>query len=71
MALVISSAPQAADDAAKLEDALVRRGALLSESLLRQATTSAAHAFDPGVVRRHLGTTVELASTLQTLTQGG
>ena len=64
MAQVISHAPATADEAAKLEDALVRRAALLSESLLRQATTGAAHAFDPEVVRRHLGPTVELASTL-------
>jgi hypothetical protein len=62
MALVISHAPQTAAEAAKLEDSLVRRAALLSESLLRQAT--AAHAFDPAVVSRHLGATVELAATL-------
>ncbi len=67
MALVISHAPATAEDAARLEDALVRRAALLGESLLRQATTGAAHAFDPGVVRRHLATTVELAATLKTL----
>lgn len=65
MALVISHAPATADDAARLEDALVRRAALLGESLLRQATTSTAHAFDPGVVRRHLAPTIELASTLK------
>lgn len=67
MALVISSAPTTTREAAKLEDALVRRAALLSESLLRQATTSAAHAFDPDVVRRHLVATVEIASTLNTV----
>ncbi|MBL8277087.1 MAG: hypothetical protein JNL93_10340 [Pelomonas sp.] len=65
MALVISAAPATAEDAARLEDALVRRAALLGESLLRQATTAAAHAFDPGVVKRHLSQTIELASTLQ------
>jgi hypothetical protein len=70
MALVISSAPQTAVEAAKLEDALVRRAALLGESLLRQATTGGAHAFDPEVVKRHLGPTVELASTLTTVNQG-
>lgn len=70
MALVISGAPATATEAAKLEDALVRRAALLGESLLRQATTGMAHAFDPEVVRRHLGPTVELASTL-TPQQGG
>lgn len=69
MALVISAAPATAADAARLEDALVRRAALLGESLLRQAATGAAHAFDPAVVRRHLGATVELAAALK-LNQG-
>jgi hypothetical protein len=64
MALVISSAPTTAEEASKLEDALVRRAALLGESLLRQAATGKAHAFDPGVVKRHLGTSIELASNL-------
>lgn len=65
MALVISAAPATAADATKLEDALVRRAALLSESLLRQAMTGGAHAFDPEVVKRHLGPTAELASALK------
>ena len=64
MAQVISAAPATVADATRLEDALVRRAVLLGESLLRQATTGSAHAFDPEVVRRHLGPTVELASTL-------
>ena len=70
MALVISAAPVNAEEGVRLEDALVRRAALLGESLLRQATTGTAHAFDPEVVRRHLGPTVELASTLSAK-QGG
>ena len=65
MALVISAAPASADDAARLEDALVRRAALLGESLLRQAATSGAHAFEPEVVRRHLAPPIELASSLK------
>lgn len=65
MALVISAAPATAAEATRLEDALVRRSALLGECLLRQATTGAAHAFDPEVVKRHLGPTIELASTLK------
>ncbi|HEY0954507.1 MAG TPA: hypothetical protein VGE36_07110 [Roseateles sp.] len=65
MALVISAAPASADEAARLEDALVRRAALLGESLLRQATTGGAHAFDPDVVRRHLAPSIELASSLK------
>lgn len=64
MALVISHAPADADAAARLEDTLVRRAALLGESLLRQAATGQAHAFDPGVVKRHLGASIELASNL-------
>lgn len=64
MALVISHAPTTADEATKLEDALVRRAALLGESLLRQAATGKAHAFDPDVVKRHMGASVELASKL-------
>ncbi|PTT90547.1 hypothetical protein DBR42_05640 [Pelomonas sp. HMWF004] len=70
MALVISSAPATVDDAARLEDSLVRRAALLSESLLRQASTAGAHAFDPEVVRRHLAPTVELASALNPASGG-
>jgi hypothetical protein len=65
MALVISAAPATAAEATRLEDALVRRSALLGESLLRQATTGAAHAFDPEVVKRHLGPSIELASSLK------
>ncbi|RTL44447.1 MAG: hypothetical protein EKK53_07495 [Burkholderiales bacterium] len=65
MALVISAAPATTAEATRLEDALVRRAALLGESLLRQAITGAAHAFDPDVVKRHLGPTIELASTLK------
>ncbi len=64
LALVVSSAPADAAAAAELEDALVRRAFALSEALLRQATTTAASAYDPGVVRRHMGATVELAATI-------
>ncbi|MBL8331095.1 MAG: hypothetical protein JNJ71_19820 [Rubrivivax sp.] len=67
LALQISHAPADAADAAKLEDALVRRAFAMSEALLRQATTTAAPAFDPGVVRRHAAATIELAATLQSL----
>ncbi|RZJ11009.1 MAG: hypothetical protein EOP39_07345 [Rubrivivax sp.] len=63
MALVISHSPADCAEAVKLEDAVVRRAALLGESLLRQAAGTA-HAFDPGVVKRHLSTSIELASTL-------
>lgn len=64
LALVVSSAPADAAAAAELEDALVRRAFALSEALLRQATTTAASAYDPAVVRRHMAATVELAATI-------
>lgn len=59
MALVISQAPQDGAEAAKLEDALVRRSALMAETLLRQRT--GAQVFDPAVLERHLATTLTLA----------
>ena len=62
IALLVSRTPASPEDAAALEDALVRRVFALTESLLRQATTDAAAAYDPAVVRRHLPATVELAA---------
>lgn len=70
MALAVSAAPRDEKQAALLEDALVRRAFGLCEALLRQATTPAAAAYDPEVVRRHMAATIQLASTIQTL-QGG
>jgi hypothetical protein len=67
LAFTISAAPQDEKQAASLEDALVRRAFALCESLLRQATTERAAAYDPQVVRRHMTTAIELASTIQTL----
>ena len=64
LALVVSQAPADADDAARLEDVLVRRAFALCEALLRQATTRSAAAYDPGVIRRHCAATIELAATL-------
>jgi hypothetical protein len=65
LALVLSQVPQNAEEAAKLEDTLVRRTFALAETLLRQATTSGAAAYDPSVVRRHMAGTLELAQTIQ------
>ncbi|MBN8505894.1 MAG: hypothetical protein J0L58_15615 [Burkholderiales bacterium] len=59
MALVISQAPQDAAEAAKLEDQLVRRSALMAETLLRQR--QGAQVFDPEVLERHLATTLALS----------
>lgn len=67
MALLISAQPATAEQAAQLEDALVRRSFALTESLLRQATTRDATAFDPQVVQRHLPTTLQLANAIQQL----
>jgi hypothetical protein len=64
LATVVSQAPVDAAEAAKLEDALVRRAFALSEALLRQATTVSAAAYDPAVVRRHMAATIELAATI-------
>jgi hypothetical protein len=59
MALVLSAAPEDGAAAAKLEDALVRRSALMAETLLRQRL--GAQVLDPGVLERHLATTLTLA----------
>ncbi|MFT3817900.1 MAG: hypothetical protein QM750_09780 [Rubrivivax sp.] len=64
LALVVSTAPADEAAAAQVEDQLVRRAFALAESLLRQATTSAAAAYDPAVVRRHMAATIELAVAL-------
>lgn len=65
LAIVVSNAPASEQEAARLEDLLVRRGFALSEMLLRQATTAQASAYDPGVVQRHAAATLELAQTIQ------
>lgn len=70
LAIVVSDAPTDEATAAKVEDALVRRAFALSEALLRQATTTAAAAYDPAIVRRHMAATVELAATISN-SQGG
>lgn len=71
LAMVISHSPQDEAEAALLEDALVRRAFGLAESLLRQATTAGAAAYDPAVVRRHASATIELAATIHSLNTKG
>ncbi|KPF69461.1 hypothetical protein IP84_06395 [beta proteobacterium AAP99] len=66
LALVVSQVPAEETDAAKFEEALVHRAFALCETLLRQGNTPHAAAYDPTVVRRHLGATIELAMNLQT-----
>lgn len=67
MALLISAQPATPKAAAQLEDMLLRRSFSLSESLLRQAITPEASAFDPQVVQRHLPTTLQLAKAITVL----
>jgi hypothetical protein len=64
LALLVSQAPQDDEQATKLEETLVRRSFALCETLLRQATTASAAAYDPAVVRRHMAGTLELAANL-------
>lgn len=66
LALIVSQAPVEDGDATKFEEALVRRAFALCETLLRQGTTPNAAAYDPTVVRRLMGPTIELAIHLQT-----
>jgi hypothetical protein len=67
IAHMISSEPSDAEQASKLEDALVRRAFALAESLLRQGMTEHASAFDSDVVSRHMLATTQLAAAIQTL----
>lgn len=67
LALAVSNAPASQAEAAKLEDNVVRRAFALCEALLRQATTPAATAFDPAVVRRHMAATLQLAASIPNL----
>jgi hypothetical protein len=60
-AVLISGHPQDQDEAIALEDALVRRIFGITEALLRQAVTTRAAAYEPGVVRRHAKQTISLA----------
>lgn len=66
LAVAISSSATSSADFAQLEDTLVRRSLSMTESLLRQAATTEASAFDPAVVRRHIPATLELATLLNT-----
>jgi hypothetical protein len=66
LALVVSQAPPSEGDATKFEEALVRRTFAMVDTLLRQGTSSYAAAYDPTVVRRLIGPTIELTMNLQT-----
>lgn len=64
LALVVSQAPADEKEAARFEEALVKRAFGLCETLLRQGLAPHAAAYDPAVVRRHAAPTIELAMHL-------
>ena len=63
-AVLVSAQPRTKGEGTTLEDDLVRRVFGMTETLLRQAVTTRAAAYEPGVVRRHAKQTVELARLL-------
>ena len=64
LAMLVSQAPADEPAAARLEESLVRRAFSLCEALLRQGLTPGAAAFDPTVIRRHVGATLDLATAV-------
>lgn len=69
-ATLISAKPSNLQQAAQIEEQLVRRALTLTEALLRQALTPSAAAFDPDVIGRHIKRTVELANLIHPTTKG-
>lgn len=65
LSTVISSAPQTIEEAARLENLLVRRSFALAEALLRQGVSSKAAAYDTGVIRKNSDATLELATHMK------
>lgn len=61
LAALNAAQPRTVNEAQQLEEALLRRTMLLAETLLRQAVTSGAAAYDPQVVSRNAGRLLELA----------
>lgn len=69
-ATILASRPQNKQEAAQVEEQLVRRAFAMAEALLRQAVTPSAAAFSPDVVRRHGARTVELAKLIDQASTG-
>lgn len=69
-ATLISAKPANLQEAAQIEEQLVRRALTLNEALMRQALTPSAAAFDPEVIHRHIKRTVELANLIHPTTKG-
>lgn len=61
MAALNAAQPGNVGEAQQLEETLVRRTMQLAETLLRQAVTSGAAAYDPQVVARNAGRLLEVA----------
>lgn len=58
---LVSAHPRTRDEAAALEEQLVKRVFAMAEALLRQGVTPRAPAYDPKVVRKYCAQTIELA----------
>ena len=61
MAALNAAQPRSVGEAQHLEETLVRRTMQLAETLLRQAVTSGAAAYDPRVVSKNAGRLLEIA----------
>jgi hypothetical protein len=68
---MISAQIHSLADAKALEDQLVRRSMQLAETLLRQALTSHASAYDDQVVRKNTARVVELAQVISSTQEKG
>ncbi len=67
----ISAQVNSLDDAKRLEDQLVKRSLQLVETLLRQALTADASAYDGQVIRRNVSRLVELTNALSLTSSKG
>lgn len=65
MASIASAQTKDLDEARHLEDLLVQRSMQLVDSLMRQAITRQARAYDPEVVTRHISSALELTKIIQ------
>jgi hypothetical protein len=65
MAAIASAQTEELTEARRLEDVLVQRSVQLVESLMRQAITRNARAYDPQVVTRHMSSMLELTTIIQ------
>lgn len=65
MAAMASTPIKDMAEARRLEDLLVQRSMQLLESLIRQAITRQARAYDPQVIHRHMSAAMELMTIIQ------